>query len=344
MTRNSPPSISFTLGLLALIACGDSGTEPDPAERLADAGPTFAAAANTWVMRAEVPRDRFRYAAAVTVTGAVRSTLYIIYEMVPALQVYNVATDRWTQKTPMPTSDFDFNGAGVINGKIYLSGGIGTRQIASRSLWRYDPGIDTWSRISQMPSAGFQGVTGVISDELYVLTGCIGPVQECEPFVPLAFYRYNPATNQWATLATPMSSHVRGMGGVIGGKFYVVGGEDGLNRLEVYDPATNQWTTKAPMPLGPFAAGGRWDGAGVALGAKLYVMGGYQRDQSDPDGSPKPVRTNNVYNPATNTWSNGRPMPTARAGIVGSRVVVNGQARIEVVSHGRPGTNLQYIP
>ncbi len=196
-----------------------------------------------------------------------------------------------------------------------------------------------------MPAPGGRGVSGVINGQLYILTNCDETPDGPAP-VQLAFFRYNPATNQWATLANPVSRHVHGMAGVIGGKFYVVGGEDQANILEVYNPATNTWTRKARMPLGQFAASGRWNGAGVALGPKLHVIGGFQRDI---DGKVTQVRTHNVYDPATDTWSVKRPLPTGRAGIVGSRVMVDGQARIELVFaqvDGRLGlpTNLQYVP
>ncbi len=79
------------------------------------------------------------------------------------------------------------------------------------------------------------------------------------------------------------------MGGFIGGKFYLTGNtttsRDGGARLHVYDPATNTWTPRTPLPLA------RWAGAGVTLAAKLFVIGGWQRD---PDGVLRRVRSVNV--------------------------------------------------
>lgn len=133
----------------------------------------------------------------------------------------------------------------------------------------------------------FRGVTGVIDNRLYVLTGC--DQENCDAFIQVEFYRYNPATDQWTTLPPPPRYHNWGFGGVIGGKFYVTGT---FRELDVYDPATNQWRTRAPMPRP------RWLGARAAVGAKLYVIGGFQRN---PDGSEQVVRTTSVYDPATDT-------------------------------------------
>ena len=51
-----------------------------------------------------------------------------------------------------------------------------------------------------------------------------------------------------------------------------------------------------------------------------------------------------MYDPATNLWTTRARMPTGRAAGAASRVVVNGQARIEVVGGSRPGNNVQFIP
>ena len=86
----------------------------------------------------------------------------------------------------------------------------------------------------------------------------------------------------------------------------------------------------------------RWMAAGATLGAKLYVVGGFQENA---DGSiVGAVRSTSVYHPATDTWTNKAPMPTARSRIATSRVVVNGKARLEVVGGPGPGNNLAFVP
>jgi N-acetylneuraminic acid mutarotase len=154
----------------------------------------------------------------------------------------------------------------------------------------------------------------------------------------MTFYRYDPVIDQWATLPipsqpTPSSSHKGGVEGFIGGKFYVAGGQ-GHGRLDVYDPVTNHWTAKASMPrVCGFAAG-------LAFERKLYVLGG---NQLNPDGSVTSCKTS-VYDPATDTWTTKAAAPTVRPEAGASRVVVNGQPRIELVGRRLPGNNLQYVP
>jgi N-acetylneuraminic acid mutarotase len=346
VTRHSPHFIGLTLGLLTLAACSETTTEPETAGLPSSDPSLAAAAAGSWITRAEVPQQRSGFASTALTDASGHSVVYVIGGknsdgfVPPTVQAYNVATNSWSTKAPLPTGVYATNGTGIINGKIYVSGGLKTRRdFVSDALYKYDPVSNSWIRKSVLPAPGFNGVTGVINNQLYILTGC-GAGVACYPSVPLAFYRYNPATNQWANLPNPTSAHEQGMSGVIGGKFYVVGGKDQLNRLEVYDPSTNSWTTKASMPLGQFAAAGRWAGAGAALGGKLYVIGGFQRDV---DRSITAVRTTNVYNPATNSWTTVAPMPVGQGGDAASRVVVGGQARIEVIGESSP-SNLQYIP
>jgi N-acetylneuraminic acid mutarotase len=346
MNENLLHPVGFGL-VLALAACGEPGTEPQLEGRPTPSAAALADVPNTWITRAEIPRIRGQFVGAPVTNSSGRSTVYIVDGVSGTLQAYDVATDTWSESfpaIPWQSRAYDLNGAAAINGKLYVSGGgwefRGDRGCVS-DLRRFDSATRKWSIISHMPATGSSGVSGVINGQLYILTGCDERDDYYGRRLTLAFYRYNPATNQWATLANPASRHVHGMAAVIGGKFYVAGGEDLSNLLEVYNPATNTWTRKARMPLGQFAATGRWDGAGVVLGGKLYVIGGAQLDI---DGKYTEVRTNNVYDPASNTWSVKRPLPVGLSRLVGSRVVVNGQARIEVVSSRLGSTNFQYIP
>jgi N-acetylneuraminic acid mutarotase len=348
MTWSSVPSMGFTIGLLALVACGETTTEPNVAGDLPSTAPDFAVAANTWITRADLPStERYRLAAATVTNSAGQSVVYVIGGnttggdseafggSLSKVQAYNVATNSWTYKASLPMPLYSTNGAGVINGKIYVSGGVTAYNNHRKELYRYDPASNTWTRKHDMPHPAWRGVTGVINNKLYVLPGCDQVEQDgCLLGTPLAFYRYDPVTDQWSNLPTPPGRRIDGVAGVIGGKLYVAGGVDGthaVTRLDVFDPATNQWTSKAPMPRERFAA------AGVALGGKLYVIGGRRPSFTT-------VGTTLVYDPGSDSWTIKSQDPSPRADIAATRVVFNGQARIELVGGPRPGNNLQYVP
>ena len=339
MIRNSYPYLGFALSLLPLVACSENSTEPATTGS-APSNRSTALTANAWIARRDLVPARFELAtAAVTNTqgqwivyaiGGRRTSDNVASRKVNA---YNVATNTWSHKALFPLALGSSNGAGVINGKLYVSGGIRNSEQRSRHLYMYDPVSDMWTKKASMPTPGSAGVTGVIGGQLYVLTGCTGHAF-CNPFPFLAFYRYDPLTDKWTTLGIPRSLHREGMGGVIGGKFYVVGGHH-TNLLEVYDPATGQWTDRATMPEE------RYRGAAAVVGTKLYVFGGVMQTEG---GHEEMVATTHVYNAATDTWAERAPMPSPRLGIGANRVTINGQARIQVTGFASPGNNLRFIP
>ena len=335
--------------LLAALGCRDeaeSPTEPVSSPTGEHASPALAVASNTWIVRADMPTGRFGLAAAVVPDATGQSILYAIGGGSPTLallgkvEAYNVATNTWSTKASLPRVLQYTNGTGVIGGRIFLSGGItSSAQTYSNHLYRYNPATNIWAEKHAMPAATFGGATGVIDGKLYVLTSCTHS-DRCPVALPVAFYRYDPVTDQWAVLPAPARGHELGMGGVIGGKFYVTGGlADGEFenlQLDVYDPASNTWTARAPLPRA------RFGGAGVALAGKLYVIGGSRRTADQL--SIETLRSVNVYDPIADAWTSKAPLPSAHPAIAGGRVVLNGQPRIEVVGGSRPGNNLQYIP
>jgi N-acetylneuraminic acid mutarotase len=342
MTWISPVHLVAAFGSLGLLACGENTTEPATTGRDGSTAPSLAVASNSWIVQPDLAPVRYEFGMAAITNALGQSVLYAIAGRAAdntasrRVQAYNVSTKKWTYQPSLPLALYLSNGAGAIKGKIYISGGILNSRRARSDLYMFDRSTSAWTKKTSMPGPGFSGVTGVINNQLYVLTSCVGGDGVCDPYVPSGFYRYNPVTDRWTSLQTPSTTHLEGMGAVIGGKFYVVGGQFSSGQLDVYDPATNQWTIKAPMPEQ------RSLGAAASAAGQLYVFGGVRMDPEA--GSALTVATTKAYNPATDTWTEKAPMPTPRMGIAASRVVVNGQVRIEVAGLNRPGNNLQYIP
>ncbi len=281
----------------------------------------------------DLTSNQQKYMTAATVPNAAGQTvMYVTGGMngsrgeYSKVYAYNAASNKWSRKADLPVPVFGSNGAVVINGRIYVSGGESQPKLYSSALFVYDPARNSWSAKRSMPTQGLGGVSGAINGKLYVLTYCGG--EDCIPLVPQAFYRYDPATDRWTTLARPSGYHSGGAAGVIGGKFYVAGGSSVGTEVEAYDPATNTWTSRAPL------GSPRWSVAGAVAGGKLFVLGGVR---ADPAGATL-VPTVGVYDPATDTWTHRAPMPISLADFAAARVVVNGTARIEVVGGRRLAT------
>ena len=334
----------------AAIGCGsDSLVEPENTSP--PSAPDLAVTSNTWISRADLPGDQYGgYAVAAVPNAKGQSIVYVMGGYSPnggrryRNSAYNVATNTWTLKAAMPVGVYSSNGAVVLNGKIYVSGGITSKESFSSALLMYDPATDTWSSKRNMPADGSGGNTGVINGKLYILTACYsencGPTYEY-PAPGLRFYRYNPETDRYANLPLPPSGRTGVGGGVVNGKLYLLHpsyqmpGYIPTTQVEIYDPTTNRWTTGAPWNSyrGGFAS--------ATLNGKLYMIGGYR---AGADGSATLVGTTNVYDPATNTWSLKAGLPTPKSWLAGTRVTLNGSPRIEVLGGAAPGNHFQYIP
>jgi N-acetylneuraminic acid mutarotase len=120
-------------------------------------------------------------------------------------------------------------------------------------------------------------------------------------------YEYDPASNAWQTKADLPTPRMRHSACAINGKIYVIGGtphnhgDDVLATVEEYDPATDTWTRKADMPTP------RHSLTTSVVDGKIYAIGGAKG--SAPFARAVPVRSVEVYEPATDTWEKRKDMP-----------------------------------
>ncbi|XP_019523354.1 PREDICTED: kelch-like protein 6 [Hipposideros armiger] len=112
-------------------------------------------------------------------------------------------------------------------------------------------------------------------------------------------WKYNSSINKWIQIEYLNIGRWRHKMVVLGGKVYVIGGFDGLQRInnvETYDPFHNCWSEVAPLPVhvSSFAA--------TSHKKKLYVIGG------GPNGKLATDKTQ-CYDPSTNKWNFKSSMP-----------------------------------
>ena len=259
--------------------------------------PVYGQSGGTWQTLAPMPSKRQELATAV-----LNGKIYVIggYDVdgnsTATVEVYDPDSDTWASAHPIPFA-VNHNSAAVAAGKLYSFGASG------KPAYVYDPANDSWAPVASMNfEHGGTAAVGVIGDKIYVAGGNGASMRQLEV--------YDPVANTWTIRAEMAVGRNHTGGGVIDGKFYVVGGRGEANSataLEVYDPQTNSWSSRAPMPTGR-------SGIGVAaVSGELWVFGGEV-----------PVLHGEVevYNPGTNTWRSLPDMPTPRHGISAS-VIAN---------------------
>ena len=202
-------------------------------------------------------------------------------EELPTVEMYDPATDTWTQKADMPTPRK--TKTCVVDSKIYAIGGWSTANEQSQleTVEVYDPATDTWAKAQSMNRARCSTAMSVVNGEIYAIGGIGWPPNRDQSGLYLSdLYLsnvevFNPKTNQWrerTEMSVPKAAHSTS---VIDGKIYVMGGYFVKDRklktfsaIEVYDPATDRWTQESDMLIGKFGH------ATEVVDGQIYILGG----------------------------------------------------------------------
>jgi N-acetylneuraminic acid mutarotase len=164
-------------------------------------------------------------------------------------EMYDPATNKWTERSPMPTSR-NHAAVGVVNGKIYVLGGrlgaVFVNASPTDVVEEYDPATDTWgyamARMA-MPRSGT--AFGSYGGKIYVAGGEYLDNQVVGTY--RSFEAFDPVKNEWTELP-PLAIPRHGLvGGVAGNRFYVVSGH--LQSGNIYgDPLDSNETDAYDLP------------------------------------------------------------------------------------------------
>jgi len=144
----------------------------------------------------------------------------------------------------------------------------------------------------------------VVDGKIYAIGGA-GPSWQALRTVEV----YDPATDT-GTTKSEMPTARQGLStNVVNGKIYAIGGGaassvsytsvETFSTVEEYDPATDTWTTKSPMPTS------RGFHSANVVDGRIYVIGGSHASYPARNH----VRTVEVYDPSTDTWTQKGDLP-----------------------------------
>jgi N-acetylneuraminic acid mutarotase len=176
----------------------------------------------------------------------------------------------------------------AANGKLYVMGGWDNGK-ARGANYEYNPTTDKWTQRSPMPRPAHHAALASANGKVYVMGGFVPPKDTAIPVGGA----WEPIDNAWE-----------------------------------YDPAADSWKPLPPLP------GKRGSAIAAEVGGKIYVIGGATTMEGSKDpfftffGPARVLGTNDVYDPATNTWESRAPMSVPRnhafSGVVNGKIYVIG--------------------
>ncbi len=204
------------------------------------------------------------------------------------------------------------------NGKMYVIGGWGDGK-ARGVNYEYDPATEVWTKKSPMPHPAHHAALAALNGKIYAFGGFVAPTNTP---IPLGA-AWEPIADAWE-----------------------------------FNPATNSWKALAPLP------GKRGSAIAAEVGGKIYVIGGATTMEGSKDpfftafGPARVLATNDVYDPATNTWESRNAMSVPRnhafSGVVNGKIYVIGgrtghafilsATNTDVVEEYNPASNMWSIP
>ena len=212
-------------------------------------------------------------------------------ELAQRVIALDLASNRWATKGPLRKPRYFHCGAS-LHGRLYVLGGAGDDRSEGTlaSAERYDPALDRWETVPDLPHRRSHAVAVARGDRLYVIGGYAkdrGNVGEVDIF--------DPRTNAWSA-GPPLPVAVHGCAAaVVDGVIHVMGGDEAPRQhLVLHEDA---WKPAAPLPAGRLFA------RAEESGGRLYLVGGGSNEDSSE------FRSMLEYDPATDSWSRKADAP-----------------------------------
>ncbi len=188
----------------------------------------------------------------------------------------------------------------VLNGEIFVIGGLNQNGQPTNTVEVYNPKTFTWRRAANLPIVNDHGGAAVAAGILYAFGGRSNRT-----------FAYWPDGDVWYEVAPSRYQHnnTAAVGVLYDTYLYVAGGTGGGmvgNELEMYDPGNNVWTTLRPMSVP------RNHTAGAIIDGLFYVAAGR--------GSAQAATAFEAYNVWTDEWYRMPNLPTGRSGVAAAGV------------------------
>jgi serine/threonine protein kinase len=212
----------------------------------------------------------------------------------------------WRALPSMPTARQNMGGT-VLDGAIWVVGGLETESRASRKVEGYDPIINGWKAAPNLPGPMHHEMVVTYKDEIVVIGGWMP--REGDPSAVTSDRVFALRGRRWVELPSLNRPRAAGAATVVGDRIVIAGGQDRgrlVDTSEVFDGERWRIVASIPTPREHLAA--------ASDGEFVYAVGG--RNLSPDENSAALER----YDPASDQWEQLPDMPTPRGGL-GAAVV-----------------------
>ena len=207
----------------------------------------------------------------------------------------------WRSLKPMPTARQNMDST-VLDGTIWVVGGLAAGSTPSRKIEGYDPVINDWKAGPDLPLRLHHEIAVTYKGELVVIGGWIP--KGSDPSAEVSRRVFALRDGRWVNLPSLDKPRAAAAAAVVGDRIVVVGGQANdrlVDTTEVFDG--KRWTSGKSIPTP------REHLAAVSDGHYLYAVGGRALS---PDKNSSALER---YDPAGDRWQKLPDMPTARGGL-----------------------------
>ena len=238
---------------------------------------------------------------------------------------------EWQDLPDMPVEKWEAATV-VIDRRFYLFGGYTAGVKSSKRCDIFDPADGSWTRIQDLPSA-ITHMNAVLDGRKVWFAG--GFKDGYKGHTIAEVWSYDIDLDRYT--AAPLLPETRGGGGLarVGRALHYMGGvqadrdtnagDHWVLDLEEWAEGSAQWKTAAPLP------GPRNQFSTVTFEGEIYAIGGQLHHDSKQLDQPRV----DIYNPRTDSWRSGPPLPKGHSHAEGSTFVHAGRIYI-VGGHTTP--------